>query len=564
MPSDNGMRATLNTLYGQTKGAQAHARITALLALQPAAGPPPPLFSPQDAVLITYGDSLKAPQRPPLQVLAAFAHRHLKGAFSAVHILPFFPWSSDDGFAVKDFMAVDPALGGWEDVRAIGSDFHLMVDLVLNHVSAQSDWFRFYLEGRPGFADLAIEVHPAADLSRVTRPRSLPLLTEFRKADGTPVHLWTTFSADQIDLNYRSLDVLERMLAVLLFYVAQGARLIRLDAVAYLWKEIGTTCIHLPQTHAMVRLLRQVLDHVAPGTLLITETNVPHAENVSYFGDGRNAAHLVYNFTLPPLLLHTLIRGDASELTRWARTLRSPSEHAAFLNFTASHDGIGVRPLEGILPPAALEELLGRVRANGGRVSPRRSADGREVPYELNITYLDALRTPGAGPDPHQVGRFLASQAIPLVLPGVPGVYLHSLLGSRNWQAGVAQTGQARSINREKLDLARVQAELADPTSLWARIFHPLRAMLRVRSRQPAFHPSAAFEILALSPAVFGLQRTAPGQTICCLTNVTADPAPVSLAPLGLTFPRRDLLSGRLVAAPQILLEPYQTLWLDG
>ncbi|MGD8958441.1 MAG: sugar phosphorylase [Desulfobacteraceae bacterium] len=564
MASDNGMRATLNTIYGETQGAQAHARVVALLASQPPAGPAPPLFSPQDAVLITYGDSLQAPDRPPLQALADFARGHLQGAFSAIHILPFFPWSSDDGFSVTDFMAVDPALGGWEDVRALGRDFHLMVDLVLNHVSAQSDWFRSYLAGRPGFADLAIEVDPAADLSRVTRPRSLPLLTEFRKADGSPVHLWTTFSPDQVDLNYRSLEVLERMLAVLLFYVAQGARLIRLDAVAYLWKQIGTTCIHLPQTLAMVRLLRQVLDQAAPGTLLITETNVPHAENLRYFGDGRNAAHLVYNFTLPPLLLHTLVRGDASDLARWARTLRPPSAHTAFFNFTASHDGIGVRPLEGVLPPAALEALIGRVAANGGRVSTRRSADGRDLPYELNITYFDALKTPGDGPDPHHVGRFLASQAIPLVLPGVPGVYLHSLLGSRNWQAGVAQTGQARTINREKLHLARVQAELADPSSLRARIFHPLRAMLRVRGRQPAFHPSAAFEILTLSPAVFGLLRVAPGQTICCLTNVTADAASVSLAPLRLNFPRRDLLSGRWANAPRIRLEPYQVLWLDG
>ncbi|MFO7497260.1 MAG: sugar phosphorylase [Desulfobacterales bacterium] len=564
MPSDNGMRATLNTLYGETKGARAHARVMAVLASQPAAGTPPPRFSQKDAVLITYGDTLKAADRPPLQSLGVFARQYLEAVFSAIHILPFFPWSSDDGFSVKDFTAVDPALGGWEDIRAIGRDFDLMVDLVVNHISAESDWFRFYLEGRAGFADLAIAVDPATDLSRVTRPRSLPLLTEFRKSDGTPVHLWTTFSADQIDLNYQSLDVLERMLAVLLFYVAQGARLIRLDAIAYLWKEIGTTCIHLPRTHALVRLMRQVLDQVAPGTLLVTETNVPHAENVRYFGDGRNGAQMVYNFTLPPLLLYTFLRGDAGELTRWARALRLSSERTTFFNFTASHDGIGVRPLEGILPPAALDELLVRVRANGGRVSTRRSADGCDSPYELNITYLDALRMPGPEPDPHLVDRFLAAQAIQLALPGVPGVYLHSLLGSRNWQAGVAQTGQARSINRQKLDLNRVCAELADPSSLRARIFHPLRELLRIRRGQRAFHPNAAFEVLDLSPAVFGLLRATAGQAVCCLTNVTERPAAVSLAPLGLTFPRRDLLSGRPVAAPQIRLDPYQVLWLDG
>ena len=519
-------------------------------------------FSESDVVLITYGDSLRRPGENPIKTLHWFAKKYLHGRFSAIHFLPFFPYSSDDGFSVIDFNAIDPDLGTWDDVVAIQDDFKLMFDLVLNHISAQSDWFAKYLAGEKGYRDLAIEVDQEVDTSAVVRPRALPLLTEFSKADGSHVHVWTTFSDDQIDLNYKSLDVLALMVAVLLNYVSQGAALLRLDAIAYLWKELGTTCIHLPQTHDMVRLLRAILDAVAPEVILITETNVPHDENISYFGDGTDEAQMVYNFTLPPLLFYTLVKGDATVLTDWANGLELSSETNTFFNFTASHDGIGVRPLEGILPAEALDELIHMVEANGGRVSYKQNSDGSQSPYELNIAYVDALGPGGRQEDPLQAKRFMASQAIQYSLPGVPATYIHSLLGSQNWEEGVQQTGRARTINREKLNVKEVIQEIESPASLRHRIFEAYLEMIEIRTKQPAFHPKAGFRILNIDPRVFAIVRYCTGQTLYALTNVTAEDLVVALAQDLGDAQLEDLISGKRFNPEAVRLKPYQSVWL--
>lgn len=517
-------------------------------------------FSQEDVTLITYGDTLFKPGQAPLSTLHDFAVEYLSSAVSTIHFLPFFPWSSDDGFSVKDFYAINPELGTWEDVTAIGTDFELMFDFVINHFSSQSAWFDDYLGDRPGFREMAIEVDPSTDhLSRVTRPRSLPLLSPYEKKNGRQVHLWTTFSADQIDFNYRSLDVLEKMIDVLLFYVDKGAKILRLDAIAYLWKEIGTSCIHLDQTHAMVQLFRAVLDMTAPDVLLLTETNVPHEENISYFGDGENEAQMVYNFSLPPLLLHAFIKQDTGLLGEWAKGLVLDSPATTFFNFTASHDGIGVRPLEGILPPGQLDDVIAVVRSSGGQVSTKRNADGSDSPYELNITYLDAI----AGRAGRDAARcFLASQAIQYVLPGMPATYIHSLLGSRNWTAGVHQTGRARSINRERLSAEEVRASLDDPKSFRSQVFYPFIKMMALRRQQPAFHPGAAFDILAIDPGVFAIRRESDTQIIAALTNISDRPLAVETGRLDIDGPVVDLITGRGMEAPEIELQPYQYMWL--
>jgi glucosylglycerate phosphorylase len=560
------MQTILNRIYGQPLGDAVFARLSTLLA---AFAPEPPsperdLFDQTDAILISYGDTLSRKGERPLKTLHRFACDHFKGIFSGIHILPFFPFSSDDGFSIMDFQAVRSDLGSWTDIRAIGGDFKLMVDLVANHVSSRSQWFRSYLADEKGFEHLAIEVDPAADLSRVTRPRDLPLLTAFDKRSGRRVHVWTTFSADQIDLNYSSLDVLENMLRTLLFYVSQGARIIRLDAIAYLWKELGTACIHLPQTHDMVRLFRRVLDRVAPGVVLITETNVPHEENISYFGDGSDEAQMVYNFTLPPLLLYALITGDARDLSAWARTLTLPSPRTTFFNFTASHDGIGVRPLEGILSASRIAWLADRVRQNGGKVSARRNPDGSSGPYELNITYLDALKNPTLADDPFHVPRFLASQAVALALAGVPGIYIHSLLGSRNWTEGVRLTGRARTINRATLSVDTLSAALAERQNIRARIFFPYLRMIRIRRRQPAFHPAAGMQVLHLHDSIFAVKRSCPRQTLFALTNLSAESLTVRLTGKASRSRMRDLLSEDRLETASIPLAAYQTRWLSG
>jgi sucrose phosphorylase len=547
-------------LYGKEKRDSITAKILALIeTYKIEKQEKQELFTEQDVFLITYGDSLKRESGPPLSTLHHFAKTALKDIISTIHILPCFPYSSDDGFSVIDYSEINPELGTWEEVRALASDFKLMLDLVLNHISARSPWFKKYLAGEEGFQDLAIEVDPDTDLSMVTRPRALPLLTPFRKDNGQTVHLWTTFSADQVDLNFESADVLLKMLEVLLLYARHGGSVVRLDAIAYLWKEIGTTCIHLPQTHAAVKLLRLVFNAVRSDGIIITETNVPHPENISYFGSGHDEAQMVYNFTLPPLLLYTFIKEDTAILNQWARTLTTPSQETTFFNFTASHDGIGVRPLEGLILPEDLEIMVEKVKQNNGRVSYKRNPDGSESPYELNITYVDAFKKKDAhGLDPLHAKRFLASQAIQMVFPGVPAVYIHSLLGARNWLEGVEQTGRARTINREKLDFDTVVEALRDEHSFRYRVFTGYTRLLKVRRCQPAFHPNASFEIPDVDPRVFLMIRRTKEQTIYAFSNVSAQHLGIGLEDRPLT----DLLTGKQLQNDTLELGPYDVVWL--
>ena len=554
----------LNDVYGEVAGRAAFEKILPIIkGHSDLKSRKKTDFSEKDVFLITYGDTLNKTGEAPLETLNNFAESRFKDVFSTIHILPFFPYSSDDGFSVIDFFAVNPELGNWEDIQRIGREFRLMFDLVLNHVSSKSPWFQYYLDERPDYRDLAIEVDPSTDLSRVTRPRSLPLLTPFEKTSGNTAHVWTTFSADQIDLNYKSTDVIEKMIKILLFYVTKGAAVIRLDAVAYLWKEIGTPCIHLRQAHQMVQLFRKVLDVAAPDTLLITETNVPHPENVSYFGDGRNEAQMVYNFTLPPLLLYTFIRQDAGALSRWAECLRINAPDNTFFNFTASHDGIGVRPLEGILARDEIEKLIDIVKKNGGEVSYKKDPDGSNSPYELNITYVDALLNPEHKNDPLHIPRFLASQAIQLVLPGVPAIYIHSILGSKNWLEGVRQTQRQRAVNREKLQVDEVLSQLKDPETFRSRIFYPFIHMIKTRKKQPAFHPKADFELHHIDPKVFVVVRRSKAQTIYTVTNVSSSWVNVSLSDAKAPSLMKDLISGDDFRTEAITLAPYQFLWLS-
>lgn len=519
-----------------------------------------------DAVLITYADTIRREGEVPLQTLHRFVEEFLPGAVSIVHLLPFFPSSSDDGFSVLNYRNVDSAVGTWEDVQALGRDFRLMFDLVLNHASAQSGWFRDYVQGIAPARHYFLEADPALDWSAVVRPRSLPLLTPVQKREGER-HVWTTFSPDQVDLNFAQPDVLFEFLDLLLFYIAQGAQVIRLDAIAFLWKKQGTSCLHLPETHEVVKLLRDFVDMVAPSVRLLTETNVPHEENVSYFGEG-DEAHMVYQFSLPPLVLHALVRGEAGALTAWAQRLSSPPPGCAYFNFTASHDGIGLRPLQGLVPPDEIEQLVRHVRRVGGLVSTRSAADGTETPYELNVSYFDALGGPRVAKTV-QAARFLCSQTIALALRGVPGVYFHSLTATRNDLEGVRATGRARSINRHRWDDRALRAALADPRRTTAGVFTEYVRRLRLRARHAAFHPDGPQRVVDLGPAFFAVVREAPDgrERVLAVSSVTANPGALDVAE---AFPETDggkgcpdWLSGKSSSAAAVQFAPYQTRWIE-
>jgi len=494
--------------------------------------PRPAQLSERDCLLITYGDQVREPGAAPLRTLAEFADRHLSGVISGIHILPFYPYSSDDGFSVKDYFAVDPALGDWGDIRRLGENFDLMFDAVFNHMSAQSEWFQGFLRGDPRYRDFFVTVEGSPDLSQVVRPRALPLLTGFQSASG-PKTVWTTFSADQVDLNARNPEVLLALLDVLLFYVSHGAKFIRLDAIAYLWKETGTPCIHLPQTHRIIQLMRSVLDEMTSRVLLITETNVPHADNISYFGDGTNEAQLVYNFALPPLVLHSIAGGNAGKLTQWAQSLALPSDQATFFNFLASHDGIGINPARGILSEKEIDTLVSRAQAHGGFVSYKHNADGSKSPYELNINYFDALSNPEEHePIETQVKRFMVAQAIMLSLTGVPGIYFHSLFGSRNDRAGAEASGIPRRINRQKFARADLEGDLAERGSLRSQVLDGFRKLLHQRRSNPAFDPTGEQEVLSLDERVFAVYRRSTDgrhQTLC-LHNLSDSAVSLSVA----------------------------------
>jgi sucrose phosphorylase len=559
--AENTIREGLVFLYGPEAGERAFAAAQKKLAAFAGAPRRPAPLSERDAILITYGDMLREPGVAPLRTLARFAEARLAGVVSGIHVLPFYPFTSDDGFSVVDYRAVNPDLGGWEDVAALGRRFSLMFDAVINHVSAASHYFQGFLRGDPAWRDLAVVVENPEDprLALVTRPRTLPLLTPFKTVDGIK-QVWTTFSADQIDLNYASPTVLLEVLDVLLEYVGRGARLIRLDAIAFMWKTLGTSCVHLPQTHRIIQILRAALDEAAPGTVLITETNVPHADNVSYFGDGSNEAQLVYNFALPPLTVDAFRKGDARALTGWARTLRLPSNQTTFFNFLASHDGIGLNPARGILPEAEVLALAAGTRARGGFVSDKAMPDGSRSPYEMNINFMDAIAPEPSASGPARLAqRMIAAHAIMLALQGVPGLYFHSLFGSRGWTEGVELLGHNRAVNREKLALSVLEAELDDPASLRRRVFDGLSALLRARAAHPAFDPFSPQEVLDLGPAVFAVRRAHSGDRVTCIVNVTGQAQSVSVD-LG---DARDLVTGQAidVSGGGLTLEPYQVIW---
>lgn len=583
MSSMDAIRTKLDFIYGNEKGEAVFGQLAKLvekyrnLRATKAQLASDQRLTQRDVILITYGDQIQTAGQSHLTTLHQWLQTHLKNIINTVHLLPFYPYTSDDGFSVVDYWQVDPALGTWEDVHALHADFKLMFDAVINHISASSKWFQEFLQWHEPYRDYFIVTDPKADLSQVTRPRALPLLTRFQTADG-PKYLWTTFSTDQIDLNYKNPQVLLQIAELLLFYVSQGADLIRLDAIGYLWKEIGTSCIHLPQTHAVVQLFRALLDECAPDVCLITETNVPHRDNISYFGNGSNEAQMVYQFPLVPLMLNAIYSGHAQHLRDWAASLEKTSDTTGFFNFLASHDGMGVVPAKSLLSEDEINELVAKTLQHGGQVSYKNNSDGSQSPYELNITLFDALSDSHSGESVEtKVKRFMVTQAIMLALQGVPGIYFHSLLGSPSWQAGFAETQRNRTLNRQKFQLAELEAILADSSSQASQVFNRYCDLIRKRIAQPAFHPNAAQEILSLpnTDSLFVLLRTANKQKILAIHNLANAPISINLNLKDLGIKEReaiqnlvDLVSNQDFALDQngelgLELQPYQVVWLS-
>ena len=521
-----------------------------------------------DIIMITYGDSVIDDDERPLVTLNKFLHRYCKNTVNNVHILPFFPYSSDDGFSVIDYSTVNESLGSWDDIEAIAADYGLMTDLVINHCSARSVWFDNFIKGEGPGSDFFFTADPSDDLSMVTRPRVSPLLRETETANGTK-HVWCTFSHDQVDFDFRNPKVLLAFIDIIKLYIDKGAKIFRLDAVAFLWKIVGTNCINLFQTHEVIRLIRTLIEHVDPSIIIITETNIPNRENLTYFGNA-NEAHAIYNFSLPPLLVNTLVTGDCSYLKSWMMSMPPAQNGTAYFNFIASHDGIGLRPAEGLLSEEEISDLVHAMQHFGGKVSWRASEHGQQKPYEINITLFDALQGTIKGPDKYQVDRFICAHAIMLGMEGIPGIYIHSLLGTSNDYEKVANTGQNRSINRKRWDFSELEAQLDSPFSQHHKVLTRISQLIRIRKAQPAFHPNATQFTLQLGNQLFGYWRQSLDrkQSIFCVSNISDEEQTILLSDINLigTDNWIDLITRDEIALSSgfLQMKPYQVLWISN
>ncbi len=526
------------------------------------------LWDQSDIAMITYGDSVRRAGEKPLRTLKALLDRCLSEQIDIVHVLPFFPWSSDDGFAVLNYLAVNEALGEWQDIEAIARDYRLMADLVINHCSSRSRWFENFRKGVDPGRDYFMTAEPSDDLSQVVRPRTTPLLRKVETAGGTR-YVWCTFGPDQIDFDFRNPKVLLEFARIIRRYLDEGVRIFRLDAVAFLWKVVGTSCLHLPQTHEIVRLLRTLIEHVEPSAMIITETNVPNRENLTYFGNA-NEAHAIYNFSLPPLLLNTLITGDCTYLSQWMMSMPPAQCGTTYLNFIASHDGIGLRPVEGLLTEQEIGILVDTMQGFGGLISWRDDARGGRKPYEVNIALFDALQGTTEGPDRWGLERYIAAHAIMLSLEGIPAFYIHSLFGTRNDHSRVERSGNNRAINRHQWDWEALGQALGDPASPHARVLSRLKHLIDLRRKQPAFHPNATQFTLQLGKELFGFWRQdmQRRQSLFCIANITDQPRELALRGINLTVTDewRDLIGGtRFESTDQVVtLAPYQVMWIGN
>jgi len=520
----------------------------------------------KDVVLITYGDSLERQGERPLHTLNQFLNDHCQQAINSVHILPFFPYSSDDGFSVIDYSSVNEALGDWDDIQGIAKDYRLMSDLVINHCSSRSVWFDNFIKGEGPGSDFFFTATPEQDFSQVVRPRTSGLLRPTETAKGEQ-HVWCTFSHDQVDFDFRNPKVLEAFVSIIRQYLDKGIRLFRLDAVAFLWKQLNSPCINLPQTHEVIRLLRTLIEYAQQDAVIITETNIPNRQNLTYFGNA-NEAHAIYNFSLPPLLVNTLVTGNCRHLKNWLGSMPPAQNGTFFFNFIASHDGIGLRPAEGLLDDIELTTLVNIMQIFGGRISWRTSATGEQKAYEINIALYDALQGTTVGQDKWGLERFVCAHAIMFALEGVPGIYIHSLLGTGNDYEKVKNTSQNRAINRHKWNYPILEEQLSSSYSQHHKTLKRITELLLIRKEQAAFHPNATQFVLQLGEKIFGFWRQSINRTqsIFCISNVTNEKQQVRLSDINLigTDQYLDLISAKAVHESdlEIELDPYQTMWI--
>ncbi len=524
-------------------------------------------WSQKDFFLITYADSIVKKNQKNFKTLNVFLNKYCKD-FEFLHILPFFPSSSDDGFAVVDYKEIDNKNGDWEDIKKLSRNFKLMVDLVINHCSSSNNLFKNFLKNIEPGSDYFISSEKKINgLSKVVRPRTSKLFKEV-KIDGKRKYVWCTFSHDQVDFNFKNSKVLIYFLKIIKFYLDNGISALRLDAVAFLWKENKTSCINLPETHNIVRLIRLLVENYSSNSIVVTETNIPSDQNLSYFGNN-NEAHCIYNFSLAPLLIYSIISGSSFYLKKWSRSMPPAQSGNAYLNFLSTHDGIGMRPLEGIIPEIELSKFFKTLEKSGAFLSYR-SSKNKENVYEVNTTLLDAFSQTYDGKDNHRLKRFLLAHEIMFSMEGIPAVYFQNLVGSRNDIKKLKKTKYFRSVNRKNWDFDDIKKKIESTSSVNNKIYNSILKLILLRKKQPSFHPNATQFTLQLEDYFFGIWRQSidRSQSIFCVSNLSKNKKKLFLHDINLisTDSWFDILNNKKIdnINSEILLHPYQSVWITN
>ena len=398
----------------------------------------------------------------------------------------------------------------------------------------------------------------------MVRPRDHKLLKKidiFGKSD----FLWRTFSADQIDLDFKNPSVLLRFIKIMVHLVSNGVTIFRLDAIAYLWKKNGTNCINLKQTHEIVKLLRLISNLLNVETIIITETNLPEKENLSYFGKN-DEANWIYNFSLPPLLIHAFLFENSSYLNKWSKNLPNTKFQNSYLNFIASHDGIGMRPTEGILNKKSLNDFLKRLKKNGSKFSYRKVQNKSRKVYEANITVFDALKKSDTDPNgKFYLERYVSAHSIMISFEGIPALYLNSLFGKSNDEAKYIITGNNRDVNRYKWNYKDISKKLENKNSKQSVFYQKISNLLFIKRNQKAFHPNASRHNINLGSKIFSFKRISINkkQTIICITNLSSS---IQKVPLNKAYHNWYNLIGSKIEIKNklLILKPYETIWLSN
>ncbi len=521
-------------------------------------------ISEKTSLIICYGDSVNLNKKNSIKVFQTFFKERLKKYFNTIHFLPFYPSSSDSGFAVKDHYKIENKLGNWSDIKKISKSNDIMADVVINHSSARGLWFRNFLKNKKPGKDYFLTVDHKFNTSKVIRPRDHKLLKKiniFNKKE----YLWRTFSADQLDLNFKNPSVLLRFIKIMINLINHGVTIFRLDAIAYLWKESGTKCINLKQTHQIIKLLRIILSYLNVETSIVTETNLPEKENLSYFGKN-DEANWIYNFSLPPLLIHALLFENSSYLNQWSKKLPITKNGNSYLNFISSHDGIGIRPTEGIFNKKILNNFLKRLKKNGSKFSYRKVKNKSKKIYEANITVFDALQKSDYDSEgKFFLERYVSAHSIMISFEGIPAVYFNSIFGKSNDEAKYIITGNNRDVNRYKWNYKNISKRLDNKNSKQSIFYQKISNLLSVRRKQKAFHPNASRQNINFGSKIFSFKRISidKKQIIICITNLSSKIQSVQLNKIyhnwiNLVGPKIEVKNKLLV------LKPFEIIWLSN